>query len=202
MPATKLDLYKAHKADYAATRKPAIVDVGKATYLAIAGKGEPGGAAFNASVGALYAVAFTIKMAKKHAGRDYAVSKLEGLWWTSSGKHDFSREPKSTWRWKLLIRTPAFVTKADVRDAQVALMKKGKGSEVEDVALEAIDEGRCVQVLHVGPYDAEAPTIEGMKAFGAANGLAPRGLHHEIYLSDPRRVPPTKLKTILRMPVG
>jgi hypothetical protein len=202
MPATKLDLSKAFKADYAATRRPALVTIGKATYLAIDGEGEPGGAAFGAAIGALYAVAYTTKFASKFAGRDYTVSKLEAQWWGKSGSPEFHRESKSTWRWKLLVRTPDFVTKTALRQAKASLEEKGKGAEIDRVALETIREGRCVQALHVGPYDAEPETIREMLALAESEGLRVVGLHHEIYLSDPRRVAPAKLKTILRLPVA
>jgi hypothetical protein len=201
MPAKKLDLYRLHQAEYVAPREPVLLDLKPANYLAIAGRGEPGGAAFQARIGALYGVAYTLKFAKKAAGRDYGVCKLEGLWWGSGGKLDFSAEPKETWNWKLLIRTPDFITARDVAQAAAALRKKGKGPEVDDVQLETLREGRAVQMLHVGPYDREAETIAAMRAHAQAHGRRFAGRHHEIYLSDPRRVAPAKLRTILRMPV-
>jgi hypothetical protein len=202
MPHPKIDLYKEHKAEYAATRKPVLVKVAKAQYLAIDGQGAPGTEIFTASIGALYGIAFTVKMARKFCGRqDYAVSKLEGLWWTD-GEEEFLAAPKPSWRWKLLIRTPDFVTKKEVGDALAVLVKRGRGNGAERVRLESLSEGMCVQVLHVGSYDSEGGTIESMKAFAASKGLASSGRHHEIYLSDPRRVAPEKLKTILRMPVA
>jgi len=191
MPPAKLDLYAVHKSDYVAPKTPILINVKPARYLAITGKGEPGGEAFQTRLGALYAVAFTIKMAKKFAGRDYKVCGLEGLWWGM---------PK-TWNWKLIIRTPDFITPADLKTAVATLRAKGKGREVSEVKLERIEEGPSVQMLHVGPYDAEAPTLKAMEDFAAAQGLKCHGRHHEIYLSDPRRVKPEKLRTILRMPV-
>lgn len=201
MPQPKIDLYKIHKTDYAASRKPALVNVGKARYLAIEGQGAPGTRAFTASIGALYGVAFTVKMTRKFAGRqDYAVSKLEAQWW-SDGRQDFSTAPKNDWRWKLLIRTPQFVTQKEVNSAVAVLLKRGKGREVEQVVLEPLSEGECVQMLHVGPYEKEKQTLDIMQAFAEARRLCFHGRHHEIYLSDPRRVAPEKLRTILRMPV-
>ncbi len=197
----KLDLYKLHKAEYAATRKPALIDLKPATYLAISGQGAPGGEQFTASIGALYAVAFTIKMTRKFAGKqDYAVCKLEGQWWT---KHDsdFADQPRDQWRWQLLIRTPDFVGEADLRQAVAALLKRGKGEDTKRVRLESLAEGPCVQMLHVGPYERECDTIALMQAFAEKQQLKFSGRHHEIYLSDPRRVPPERLKTILRHPV-
>ena len=197
----KLDLYKLHKAEYAATRKPALVELKPATYLAIAGQGAPGGEAFTASIGALYGVAFTIKMTRKFAGKqDYAVCKLEGQWWTEPDS-DFGKLPPEQWRWKLLIRTPDFISEADLRQAVAVLLKRGKGEDVKRVRLESLAEGPCVQMLHVGPYDKECETIAVMQTFAQKKGLEFSGKHHEIYLSDPRRVPPERLKTILRHPV-
>ena len=202
MPAAdKLNLYKAHKADYVTPRTPAAVDIAPATYVTITGQGAPGADAFQAGVAALYSVAFTIKMASKSAGRDYTVCKLEGQWWGDSESADLADLPKDQWNWKLLIRTPDFVGKKDLDAAQHALLAKGKPPETRQVKLETIREGRCVQMVHVGPYDAERRTVAAMAAFAKEQGLAFHGLHHEIYLSDPRRVPPDRLRTILRRPV-
>jgi hypothetical protein len=199
---SKIDLFKEHKAEYAAPRKPVLVTVAKARYLAIEGQGAPGSEEFSARIGALYGVAFTVKMTRKFSGReDYAVSKLEAQWWCD-GWQNFAEAPKSEWRWKLMIRTPDFITAKDVADAVAALTKRGKGKETDRVRLESLAEGPCAQMLHVGPYEREAETIDAMKAFAASQGLAFHGRHHEIYLSDPRRVAPEKLKTILRVPVA
>jgi len=201
MQQTKIDLHKHHKAEYAASRKPALVKIGKACYLAIEGQGAPGTEVFTASIGALYGVAFTVKMTRKFSGRqDYAVCKLEAQWW-SDGEREFTAVPKQAWRWKLLIRTPDFVTQKEVESAVAVLLKRGKGKEAERVRLESLSEGKCVQMLHLGPYERESETIESMREFAASQALAFKGRHHEIYLSDPRRVAAEKLKTILRMPV-
>lgn len=197
----KIDLYKLHKAGYAATRKPALVELRPAQYLAIDGQGAPGGNVFTESIGALYGMAYTIKMTRKFSGlQDYGVCKLEGLWWSDSGRC-FADLPKAQWQWKLLIRTPDFVAKDDLKKAVVVLLKRGKGEAVKDVRLETIAEGRCVQMLHVGPYDKEPQSIAIMQGFAEQQGLQFRGRHHEIYLSDPRRVAPERLRTILRVPV-
>src|SRR5437899_978185 len=105
----KLDLYQVHKAEYAAPRIPVLVKIGPAKYLTIAGKGEPGSKEFQAKIGALYNVAFTIKMEKKFAGEDYTVCKLEGLWWIVDKTREFMEVPKSQWLWKLMIRIPGFI---------------------------------------------------------------------------------------------
>ncbi len=194
----KTDPYKDNKQEYAATPKPALVEIGPAVYLRISGKGTPGGAEFSDAVGALYGIAFTIKMTRKFAGKqDYAVCKLEGLW------PDFDcNTPKDQWQWQLMIRTPKFVTKRDLEQAVQTLLKRGKGKEADRVELVSMREGKCVQALHVGPYDQEAQTVRTMQAFAEKHGLRLMGPHHEIYLSDPRRVEPAKIKTILRIPVA
>ena len=190
----KLDLYAEHRDEYVAPREPTLVDVGPGRFVAITGHGKPGGPEFANAVGALYNVSFTIKMASKAAGSDYAVSKLEGIWW---------KEGKSVeWTWQLLIRVPEFITKKHLAEAVTKLLERGKDDAVGRVTLETLDEGKCVQVLHVGPYTAEKATIARMRAFATQHGLTFRGRHHEIYLSDPRRVEAEKLRTILRQPVG
>lgn len=195
----KIDLYEQYAAEYVAPRAPVLLTIRPACYLAISGQGAPGGERFKAAVGALYNVAFTIKMARKFGGQqDYAVSKLEGLWFLDPATPPTARD---TWRWKLMIRTPPFVTRRERDDAVVTLLAKGKPPDVGDVTLERIVEGRCVQMLHVGPYDREAETIALMRAHAEAQGFALGEPHHEIYLSDPRRVPAARLRTILREPV-
>ena len=199
--AKKYDIYKEHEADYITPKTPALVEIKPARYLAIVGRGDPKGKVFQAKMGALYNVAFTVKMARKFAGRDYTVSKLEGQWWLDGKDKTYLDEPPSNWNWKLLIRVPGFITQEEVDAAIGKLREKGKPAEVSEVKLETLDEGRCVQMLHLGPYDAEAKTIAAMTAFAQGNGLGYHGLHHEIYLSDPRRVAPARLRTILRHPV-
>lgn len=199
-PIAKLDLYQVHKADYATPRKPVLLRIAKANYLGIAGRGTPGGDAFQQAIGALYSVAFTIKMASKSAGRDYGVSKVEGLWWVDSGL-SFMTAPKDQWSWRLLIRTPDFIGQRELEGARKQLAEKGKPPLFKDVELTTLHEDQCVQMLHTGPYDREPESIRRMEAFAAGEGCRFDGLHHEIYLSDPRRVAPEKLRTILRIPV-
>ncbi len=196
----KLDLYQVHKAEYVAPKKPVLIQAQPAKYLTFAGKGKPGGPEFQAGIGALYAMAFTIKMTKKFAGQDYKVCHLEGLYWTPSGAA-FCEEAAETLEWKLLIRVPDFITARDLKGALAQLQARGKAPEAAQVKLETLREGRCVQMLHLGPYSDEPRTVAQMKAFAEAQGLALKGPHHEIYVSDPRRVAAEKLKTILRWPV-
>jgi hypothetical protein len=198
----KLDLYKFHKTEYAAARKPVLINTTPAVYLTISGRGAPGGDAFQACIGALYSMAFTIKMSRKFAGKgDYAVCKLEGQYWCDVMGTDFSSVPMENWQWTLMIRTPDFITIKDLETAVAALDKRGKVGLSGQVKLATIAEGACVQMLHVGPYEREKETVDKMVAFATTAGFVPHSRHHEIYLSDPRRVPPDRLKTILRLPV-
>jgi hypothetical protein len=198
----KIDLYKQHKDQYVTSKKPVLVTMDKATYLSICGRGAPGGPQFTEKIGALYGVAFTVKMTRKFAGlQDYVVSKLEAQYWLDGDSCDFANVPKDQWNWRMMIRTPSFVEQKDLDDAARKLIEKGKAPSADQVKLESITEGLCVQMLHVGPYEEEGRSIGAMNAFAEQQGLALHGRHHEIYLSDPRRVPPEKLKTILRLPV-
>ncbi|HXN46952.1 MAG TPA: GyrI-like domain-containing protein [Bryobacteraceae bacterium] len=194
--AEKLDLYKLHKSEYVTPKEPVLIQVGAAKYLTADGVGAPGGNAFQEAIGALYSMAYTMKMAKKFAGQDYKVCHLEGLWWGIE-----QMEAQNQWRWKLLIRVPDFICDRMLKATTARLKEKGKGELAVEVRLEILKEGKCVQVLHTGPYSNEGATVARMKAFVERKALAFAGVHHEIYLSDPRRVAPEKLRTILRMPV-
>ena len=196
----KLDLYAQHKDEYVAKREPAFLRVGPARYLGITGKSKPGAEEFHRAAGALYSVAFTLKMACKAAGRDHVVTKLEGLWWLDDPEETIG--PMTTWNWQLLLRVPPYVTESDVHDTIEALVKKGKDDEVRRVQLLDLRENACVQMLHVGPYTDEHASIARLREFTARAGREFVGKHHEIYLSDPRRVKPDKLRTILRYPVS
>ncbi len=199
----KIDLFKQHKAEYKATSKPVLVETTLAQYLAIEGQGTPGGAEFEECIGALYGMAFTIKMTRKAAGKgDYVVCKLESLWYGPDGSGDLCSVSQEKWQWTLMIRTPECVKQADLDKAVAALLDKGKCEAVSKVKLEKLNEGQCVQMLHVGPYDQVGKTIEKMQAFAEENSVNFTGKHHEIYLSDPRRVEPERLKTIIRRPVS
>lgn len=197
----KLDLQKLHRAEYAAPRRPVFIEVKAATYLAIGGRGAPGGPAFSESIGALYGMAFTVKMTRKFAGlQDYAISKLECTYGDEAGV-DLSTLAREEWPWTLMIRTPEFVKPSDLAQAAARLTEKGKGQGTDRVLLKTLCEGPCVQMLHVGPYERIGETIQEMEAHAAAQGRSFHGHCHEIYVSDPRRVEPARLKTILRHPV-
>ena len=200
--ATKLDLYAKHKNEYVASAtKPGMVRVGPARYLSVTGRSVPNSDEFHRAIGALYNVAFTIKMARKFAGQDYVVTKLEGFWSLDSASAD-PPNPTTIWNWELAIRVPPFINTREVRATIDQLVEKGKGDDVRKVGLVDIVEGECVQMLHVGPYTTEQPTLAKMREFAELAGRKFSGRHHEIYFSDPRRVKPEKLRTILRQPVA
>ncbi len=197
---TKIELAKEDKKYYTAKTSPQISEFSILSYLAVEGKGEPAGKTFTEAVQALYPLAYGIKGLCKKDGRDFAVAKLEGLWWVKSSKPALE-VPRGEWHWKLLIRLPDFVTSEIVEKAKREVMKK-KGIELlKEIKFEKITEGKCIQVLHVGPYSTEPETIEKMRKMMRENNLTENGYHHEIYLSDPRKTPPQKMKTILRQPV-
>ena len=143
---------------------------------------------------------YGIKKICKEQDQDFGVPKLEGLWWVE-GDTPALEVPRSEWCWKLLIRMPDLVTKEMALSIQPEIEKKKKNSVIKEISFETISEGKCVQVMHIGPYSAEPETINMLLDFITGNGLSVNGLHHEIYLSDPRKTAPEKMKTIIRYPV-
>ena len=196
----KTDLVKQDKDYYSAKAKPELKEFRGLKFLVIMGKGEPAGKEFNAAVEALYPLAYGIKNIYKKQEKDFAVPKLEGLWWVNSDKNALD-VPRSEWHWKLLIRMPDFVTGEKFEQTKIEVINKKGIHKINEIQFEEITEGKCVQILHIGPYLTEPETIEKMKTFMQDNRLVDNGLHHEIYLSDPRRTAPEKIKTILRQPV-
>ncbi len=185
-----------------ARRLPDVVDVPARTVLSIEGAGGPELEPFKRSVGALYGVAYTLKFARKPAGGDFKIGPLEGRWW-AEGVHAASTEgvpPRETWRWRLRIAVPVDVTEHEVADViQAATMKKGgklEGSaDARRVALERVPAATMGRVLHVGHYADEPASFEKLRAVLAEAGRAGGDAHLEIYLTDPRRTPPERLKT-------
>jgi len=198
----KLDLRKELKSIYSPKEKPEIVEVPEFTYLTYTGRGEPGGKAYSEALNALYAVVYTLKFASKKNGRDFSVMTLEGIWWwDDSGIINLEdAPPRDTWNWKSMILVPDLITKAMLEEVKPELMEK-KGRAVEKVRLERIHEGLCAQILHVGPYSDEPRSQKVLHGFIEERGYKLRCRHHEIYLSDPRRTPPEKWRTILRHPI-
>lgn len=204
----KLDLTKKHKTYFTAKTKPELVEIEDAQFISIRGKGDPSGKPFADRIEALYATAYTIKFAFKAQGNDFVVSKLEGLWWFDEEKYAGKSianapvaVPRSEWEYRLLIRLPDFVTERDLDIAVETVMAKKNTQLAGQVEFYTMAEGRCVQMLHVGPFSTEPESLQQIGAFTEANKLERNGLHHEIYLSDFRKTAPNKLKTILREPV-
>lgn len=196
----KLDLVKEYKSYYKAGKKPEVVIFQEAKYLTIDGKGEPAGETFVKKVEALYPLAYGIKKICKDQGNDFGVPKLEGLWWVDVDIPALD-VPRNEWCWKLLIRMPDFVTEEIMESVQPEVAKKKKNALIQEISFETIEEGKCVQIMHVGPYATEPETINSIMEFIAESGLSINGLHHEIYLSDPRKTEPSKMKTLIRYPV-
>lgn len=198
----KVDLKKELKPLYGPSAKEVVaVEVPAFQFLMIDGEGDPNQSpAYSDAVEALFSVSYTAKfMVKKAQAVDYAVMPLEGLWWADD-MSVFVAGDKSQWQWTMMIMQPSFVPKS-VIDAALGEVRKKKGSSAVDrLRLETFAEGACAQVLHVGPFTAEGPTIERLHAFIDARS-ARRGKHHEIYLSDIRRADPAKWKTIIRQPM-
>ena len=190
--------------------KPEIVHVPKANYIAVSGKGNPNeeGGAYQQAVGVLYAVAYTLKMSYKTDHRiegffDYVVPPLEGFWWQEH-TYGVDYSDKSTFNWISVIRLPDFVTAADFSWAVEAATKKKK-LDCSSAEFLTMEEGLCVQIMHTGPFDDEPATVALMDDYLAQNGyvndFSQDRLHHEIYLSDARKVAPEKWKTVIRHPV-
>ena len=185
-------------------REFVVVDVPPMQFLMVDGHGDPNTAQeYQDAVEALYAVAYKLKfMSKKELGRDYVVPPLEGLWWAEDMETFTARRDKSAWDWTMMIMQPEWMTQGMLEEAVGEVGKKKDLPALPKLRLETYDEGLAVQIMHVGSYDDEAPTIHEMHhAFMPQNGYQPVGKHHEIYLGDPRKVAPEKLKTVLRQPV-
>lgn len=204
------DFKKEYREFYLPKNRPEIVTVPKANYIAVRGHGDPNepGGAYQKAIEVLYSVAYTLKMSYKTDHKiegffEYIVPPLEGFWW-QDGVNGVDYGDKSTFNWISVIRLPDFVTEADFRWAVDTAAKKKK-LDCPAAELLPIDEGLCVQILHIGSYDAEPETVAVLDRFLAENGyvndFSPIRLHHEIYLSDARKTAPDKLKTVIRHPI-
>jgi len=206
---TKLELRKQLKHLYApSAKKVEVVDVPRFQFAMVDGEIEPGrgpedSPAFQEALEALYGISYTLKFAsklRKEDPLDYTVMALEGLWWVEEGEFDITR-PEG-WRWTLMIMQPDHITPGMYEDALRQLrQKKGDRPAFSRLRFEGFQEGLCVQTMHVGPYAEEPATIARMHAFAQENGYRLCGKHHEIYLGDPRRASPEKMKTVLRHPI-
>jgi len=202
---TQLDLRKQWKHLYApSAKKIELVDVPEFKFVMLDGRIEPGDApgtspGFGEAMGALYGAAYTLKFMsklRKEDPIDYPVMALEGLWWVEDGKFDIT--VKDNWVYTLMLMQPDHITPAMFGEALAQAAKKRPNPALSRLRLASFREGLCVQTMHLGPYDTEPATIERMRLWAAENGYQLAGKHHEIYLGDPRRAEPEKLKTVLR----
>ena len=204
------DFKKEYKEFYMPKNKPSIVEVPKANYIAVRGMGDPNeeGGAYKQAIGVLYAVAYTLKMSYKTDYKikgfyEYVVPPLEGFWW-QEGVTGVDYSNKSAFHWISVIRLPDFVTKEDF-DWAVETATKKKKMDCSPAEFLTIDEGLCVQIMHLGSYDTEPQSVALMDAYlqeyGYENDINEQRLHHEIYLSDPRKAEPEKWKTVIRHPI-
>ena len=204
----KIDLRKELKRFYQPSAKQvAVVDVPAFQFVMIDGEIEAGvlpgdSPAFQQAVEALYGIAYTLKFAsklRKIDPSDYTVMGLEGLWWVEDG--EFNINDATGWRWTAMILQPDHITLEMYQEALAQLRIKRPNPALDLLRLERFHEGLCMQIMHIGPYATEPATIARMEAFAQENGYRKHGKHHEIYLGDPRRSDPAKLKTVLRQPV-
>ncbi|MDO5575473.1 MAG: GyrI-like domain-containing protein [Fibrobacter sp.] len=204
------DFKKEYKEFYMPKSKPQIVEVPKANYIAVRGKGNPNeeNGAYQQAIGILYSIAYTLKMSYKGDYKiegffEYVVPPLEGFWWQDNVS-GVDLTDKSSFNWISVIRLPDFVTKKDF-DWAVETASKKKCVDCSSAEFLTVDEGTCVQIMHIGSFDDEAESVALMDDFieknGYENDITATRLHHEIYLSDSRKVPPEKWKTVIRHPV-
>lgn len=201
---TTLDLRQELRGLYTAARTPALVDVPNLPFLMIDGSGDPNTApGYPSAVQALYSVAYAVRSALKRgpAALDARVMPLEGLWWTDD-MATFSTDDRSDWNWTLLILLPDQATTQVVEEARTRTAETKGLEAIGRVRFERFAEGPAAQILHVGPYSAEGPTVAALHAFIAEQGYCLSGKHHEIYLGNPRRAAPERLRTIVRQPVA
>lgn len=201
---SKVDFKKELKELYAPPKKFVVVDVPDMQFLMVDGHGDPNIAQeYQDAVETLYAVAYKMKfISKKTWAKDYVIPPLEGLWWADDMDSFSAARDKSQWDWTMMIMTPDWITK-EIFEGAIEQVRKGKNpAALNKVRLERYHEGASAQIMHIGSYDDEGPTLAKMHAeFIPENGYTMTGKHHEIYLSDPRRIAPEKLKTVLRQPV-
>jgi hypothetical protein len=200
---TKIDLKKEWKHLYNPSKKePAIVEVPSMNFLMLDGRGDPNTSqAFQDTMSTLYPLSYGLKFAvKKTQEIDYTVMPPEGLWWTED-MAEFNLDDKDNWQWTLMIMQPVYVTPELVDEIRAQVAEKKNPPLIDTVRFEPYYEGASVQIMHIGPYDQEAPNIARMHTFAQEHGYQLTGKHHEIYLSDIKRTAPERLKTILRQPI-
>lgn len=205
----KLDLKRKYRQLFNPSPKQvSVIEVPALNFLMIDGAGNPNTSqAYQDAVNALYSAAYTLKfMIKKGeaagvAAADYPVMALEGLWWVDD-MTTFSVQRKEGWKWTMMIMQPEFVTSELVVQAMAQAARKKDLAALAQVRFDSYAEGLSAQIMHLGPYADEAPTMEKLHAFIRDNGYKTNGKHHEVYLSDPRKAAPARMKTVLRQPIA
>ena len=198
----KIDLKKELKNLYnPSSKEVSVVDVPAMNFLLINGEGAPASPQYSEAIESLFSVSYTLKfMVKKGKGIDYGVMPLEGLWWVDD-MTKFSADKKDEWKWTALIMQPNYVTDEDFKTAIEQVKKKKNPAALLKVRFESFKEGPSAQIMYIGPFSAEGPTIQKIHAYIQNNGHTLSGKHHEIYLNNPATTAPEKLKTILRQPM-
>ena len=201
---TKIDFKKEWKNLYQPSKTEfQVVEVPDMAYYKVDGYGTPGVVPeYTAAIEALYAMSYKTKFLSKKLGKDYVVPPLEGLWWADDMATFTTARDKSQWHWTMMIMTPDWITGEMVTESRTEVSKKKDLPSLAELRWELYQEGLCVQILHLGSYDDEGPVLAKLhEKWMPEHGYTFNGLHHEIYLSDPRKVDPEKLKTILRQPI-
>ena len=206
-----IDFKKTQKELYNPKTTPCIIDLPQMTFIMVDGQGDPNTSEqYKYALEILYGLSYAIKMSKMSGNQpdgyyEYVVPPLEGLWWSSNSDGSFDMSDKDSFCWTSMIRQPEFVTGQVLDMAKTLFAKKKPELDLSSARLGNLAEGLCVQVMHIGSYDNEAATVEAMEQYAADNGYAvdisDTRRHHEIYLSDPRKTAPEKLKTVIRIPV-
>jgi hypothetical protein len=204
----KVDLKKENKKLYnPSTKDVSLVDVPEMKFLMIDGKGDPNTSPqYQNAMETLFPVSYKVKfISKKDKSQDYVVMPLEGLWWVDD-MENFSIEDKTSWFWTAMIRQPEFITKKIINQAIGEVKEKKNPPAISKIRIETLKEGLSAQIMHMGPYSEEGPTVEKLHNFISEKGYKfdgsiPGQKHHEIYISDMRRTKPEKLKTIIRQPI-
>ncbi len=199
----KIDLKKQYKDLYTpSAKKFTILEIPKMNFIMIDGHGDPNNEpSYTAAIETLYSLSYTLKFhVKKTIKMDYTVMGLEGLWWVPDMK-EFNITRKEDWDWTAMIMQPDFITPSLFEEAKRQVIAKGKGPRINEARFESFYEGLCVQVIYIGPFNDEGPTIANMHTYAKEQGYDLAGKHHEIYLSDFRRTAPEKLKTVIRQPL-
>lgn len=196
----KLNLSKELPKYYKAKKIPEVVELDASNYISISGVSAPEDPKFLNALEAIYPVAYSIKYAYKAKGNDFVIPKMEAFWWVESGL-PYDETPRNEWYWEVMIQMPSFVANEDVESAIRQVIEKKQLAAASEIYFKNIPQRKCCHALHIGSYENEAPTLERLHGFIQDHGFQINGYHNEIYITDPRRTPEERLKTILRYEV-